>query len=343
MEYIVFILSMSALIYGANHVIIESERIALHFDISSFVIGATLIALGTSLPEMAASVTASSIGKTDMAVANVIGSVTFNIAFVLGVIFLIFQNIMPKRDLFKTDSAWSLFPLLVFLIMAYDGSIGLFDGILLLILMAGYLLFLSKDAKTIEEEVDTDLTREKFQWAKTIVLLCLGFFLIILGAHFTIESASNIARTLGISEWIIALLLIAFGTSLPELAVSIVAAKKNNADMVIGNIIGSNVANFTIVLGSAAIVNPLHIDFEKYGFDLLCVATASLMLIFITANKLYNRSAGIALLIIITLMIHHALEGLKSLSYIFEIIFPLAAPPCPPCSTIAVTTNCGFL
>ena len=310
MEYIVFIVAMSALIYGANHVIVESERIALHFNISSFVIGATLIALGTSLPEMAASVTASGMGQTDMAVANVIGSVTFNIALVLGIIFLFFQNIMPKRDLFQTDSAWSLFPLLVVLIMAYDGAISFFDGILLLILMIGYLLFLSRDAKTLEAEVDTDLTREKFQWLKTTILLFIGFFLIIVGAHYTIESASAIAISIGVSQWVISLILIAFGTSLPELVVSIIAAKKNNADMVIGNIIGSNVANLTIVLGSAALVHPLYIDFEKHGFDLLCVATASLMLIFITANKLYNRSAGLALLIIITLMIHNSLKGL---------------------------------
>jgi len=310
MEYIVFIMAMSALIYGANHVIIESERIALHFNISSFVIGATLIALGTSLPEMAASIAASSLGKTDMAVANVIGSVTFNIALVLGIVFLFFQNIMPTRDLFRKDSSWSLFPILVFFIMAYDGSIGFFEGILLLTLMVGYLLFLSKDTHAIEQEIDTELTKEKFQWTKTIVLLLIGFFLIIVGAHYTIESASKIAINIGVSQWVISLILIAFGTSLPELVVSIIAAKKNNADMVIGNIIGSNVANLTIVLGSAAMVNPLHIDFEKYGFDLLCAATASLMLVFITANKLYNRSAGIALLILITLMIHNSLKGL---------------------------------
>jgi len=310
MEYIVFILAMSALIYGANHVIIESERIALHFNISSFVIGATLIALGTSLPEMAASVTASGMGETEMAIGNVIGSVTFNIALVLGIIFLFFQNIMPTRDLFKNDSAWSLFPLLIFFIVAYDGSIDFFEGILLLTLMVGYLLFLSRDAHAIEQEIDTELTKEKFQWSKTIVLLIFGFFLIIVGAHYTIESASTIAINLGVSEWVISLILIAFGTSLPELVVSIIAAKKNNADMIIGNIIGSNVANVTIVLGSAAMVNPLYIDFDKYGFDLLCATTASLMLVFITANKLYNRSAGIALLIIIILMIHHSLEGL---------------------------------
>ena len=308
MEYIIFLVSMSALIYGANHIIIESERIALHFNISSFVIGATLIAVGTSLPEMAASMAASSMGKPEMAVANVIGSVTFNIAMILGVVFIIFKNILLKRDLFKNDSAWGLFPFLIFIVMAYDGVISMFDGVVFLILMAGYLLFLSKNAKAIEGEVDISLAEEKFAWGRTILILLLGFGLVIIGANYTIESASTIARGLGISEWAISLILIAFGTSLPELAVSITAARKGNADIIIGNIIGSNVANFTIVLGAAAIVNPLNVDFAKYGFDILCAGVATIMLIFITANKLYNKSAGLALLVVLALMLHNSLK-----------------------------------
>jgi len=308
MEYGIFLISMSALVFGANYIIVESERIALHFNISSFVIGATLIAVGTSLPEMAASIAASSAGKSDMAVANVLGSVTFNISLVLGIIFLIAKDLKPKRDLFKNDSAWSLFPLMVFIIMAYDGTIGMFEGVMFLLLMVGYLLFLSKDAKGIEDEVDTELTKEKFAWGKTLIFLFIGFALVIVGANYTIESASTIARSLGVTEWVISLLLIAFGTSLPELVVSIAAARKGNADMIIGNIIGSNVANFTIVLGSAAIVNPLTIDFSKYGYDILCAGTASFMLVFITANKLYNKSAGIGLLVIIALMLHNSLK-----------------------------------
>ena len=309
MEYMIFLISMSALIYGAHHIIVESERIALHFNISSFVIGATLIAVGTSLPEMAASIAASSAGKSDMAVANVLGSVTFNISLVLGIIFLIAKDLKPKRDLFHNDSAWSFFPLMVFIIMAYDGEIGMFEGVMFLTLMGGYLLFLSKDAKAIEDEVDTDLAKGKFAWGKTILFLALGFILVIAGANYTIESASTIARSLGVTEWVISLILIAFGTSLPELVVSITAARKGNADMIIGNIIGSNVANFTIVLGSAAIINPLTIDFHKYGYDILCAGTASFMLVFITANKLYNKSAGIGLLVIIALMLNNSLKA----------------------------------
>ncbi|NPA82713.1 MAG: sodium:calcium antiporter, partial [Epsilonproteobacteria bacterium] len=142
---------------------------------------------------------------------------------------------------------------------------------------------------------------------KSLILLAIGFAFTVEGADFAVESASNIARSLGVSEWVIGLLLVAFGTSLPELVVSIVAALKNNADMAIGNIIGSNVANLSIVLGSAAIVNPLTIDVQANLFDIIAAVTVSIMLIFITANKLYNKSAGIVLLTTTALVLYHAI------------------------------------
>ena len=308
MEYIIFIVSLSALIYGADFIINESERIALHFNISSFVIGASLVAVGTSLPEMAASMTASYYHKSDMAVANVIGSVIFNISLVLGLVFLIAKKINPKRDLFTKDSAWGLFPVLIFMVMVIDGKISRFDGVMFLLVMVAYVIFLSSDAKELAEEVDEELKKEKFNWLKSILLLSIGFILVVGGADYTIQSASNIARSWGISEWIISLLLIAFGTSLPELVVSIKAARKGNADMAIGNIIGSNVANFSMVLGGSALINPLTLNLHKNIFDIIAVLTVSVMLVFITANRLYSKSAGIVLLVVLGLVIQNSLH-----------------------------------
>ncbi len=308
MEYIIFFVSLGALIYGADFIINESERIALHFNISSFVIGASLIAVGTSLPEMAASMTASYYHKSDMAVANVIGSVIFNISLVLGLVFLIAKKISPKRDLFKKDSAWGLFPVLIFILMIMDGKISRIDGIIFIFIMVAYIIFLSQDAKELSEEVDLELKKEKFKWLKTIILLALGFIMVIVGANYTIQSASNIAKGIGISEWLISLLLIAFGTSLPELVVSIKAARKGNADMSIGNIIGSNVANFSMVLGSSALINPLTINTHKNLFDIVAVLVVSVMLVFITANRLYSKSAGIVLLGVMALVIQNSIN-----------------------------------
>lgn len=305
MDFLIFIVSMTALIYGAEFIIQQSEKIALHYNISHFVIGATLVAVGTSLPEMAVSMSASLKGSGDIAVANVIGSTIFNISLVLGAVFLVAKKISPNRDLFAKDSAWSLFPILVFILMAIDGKLNAVDGVLFLFLMGGYLIFLINSNQV--EEIDEELAKEKFEWIKTLLLLAVGFIFVVGGADFAIDSASNIARTFGISEWVIGLFLIAFGTSLPELTISIKSAMKNNADLAIGNIIGSNVANFTMVLGVSSIVNVLNVDLTKNFFDITAAFIVSLMLVFITANKLYNKSAGIALLVVLALVIQNSL------------------------------------
>lgn len=305
MDIFIFVISMAALIYGADFIIEQSEKIALHYNISSFVIGATLIALGTSLPEMAVSMSASMKGSADIAVANVIGSTIFNISLVLGVVFLIAKKVNPSRDLFAKDSAWSLFPILAFILMSIDGKINFVDGILFLILMAGYLMFLISSDSI--DEIDEELAKEKFQWGKTAGLLAIGFIFVVAGADFAIDSASSIARSFGISEWIIGLFLIAFGTSLPELTISVKSAMNNNTDLAIGNIIGSNVANFTMVLGVSSLINPLNVDLSANFFDIAAAFIASLMLVFITANKLYNKSAGIALMVILALVVQNSL------------------------------------
>lgn len=307
MDYLIFLVAMTALIYGADFIIKESERIALHFKISHFVIGATLVAFGTSLPEMAASMMASSAGKSEMAVANVVGSVIFNITMVLGIVFLFAKSMNPKRNLFSQDSAWVVIPVVIFFLMIQDGSIGRVDGFMFLLMMASYLIFLFSSSKEdLEGEIDESLTK-KFNWAKTLLLLVIGFAFTIGGANFVVESGTSIARSLNVSEWIIGLFLISLGTSLPELIVSLVALKKGNAELGIGNIIGSNVANFSMVLGASAILSPLSIDLQATQYDLLIMTTASLALLFILANKLYNKAGAIFLLIILALFIQNSL------------------------------------
>ena len=305
MDYLIFVVSMSVLIYGAEVLIKESEKIALHFNISHFVIGASLIALGTSLPEFAASVGASLEHKSDMAVSNVLGSVMLNIALVLGVVFLLQKELKPSRELFDRDSAWIFLPVGFFILVIFDGVISRFEGFVFLFFMVAYLIFLAND-NSLEDEIEDDLDKEKFNWAKSIVFLLIGFVLVIKGADYTVESASNIARSFGVSEWLIGLFLLAFGTSLPELIVSIKAALKGNAEMSIGNIIGSNVANFSIVLGGASMVNPLTINMQNSLFDIVAMVLINFAFIFILANKLYNRATGVVLLAFISMVFYHA-------------------------------------
>jgi cation:H+ antiporter len=302
---------MGVLIWGADVIIDQSERIALKFKIPEFIIGATLIALGTSLPEMAASIAASYNGKPDIAIANVIGSNILNITLVLATVFLISKKINPTRDFFAKDSTWALVPVLIFILMIFDGMISRFDAALLLLLMGAYLLFLLQDAKNMPElEIDEELSESNFSWIRVIPFLTLGFVLVIVGAHFTVESASEIARTFGISEWVIGIIMISLGTSLPELVVSVSAAAKGKVDMAIGNIIGSNMANTTIVLGSAAMVHPMPINTSAYIFDIATMIIATLILVFLTANKLYTKSAGISLIIILGLFLNNTLQSM---------------------------------
>lgn len=311
MDFVIFFAAMTALIYGADFIIKESERIALHFDISHFVIGATLVAFGTSLPEMAASMIASYHHKSELAIANVIGSVTFNITLVLGLVFLIAKKMNPKRDLFAKDSAWILMPVIFYMLMSIDGEITRIEGFLFLFLMIAYILFLFASAKEdLESEIDEDLVKERFNWFLSIGLLMVGFIFTIGGANFVIDSGSNIARMFGVSEWIIGLFLISLGTSLPELVVSLVAIKKGNADLSIGNIIGSNVANFSMVLGGASLISPLFINLKENYFDISIMIAASIALLLILANKLYNKAGAVFLLLILALLINNTLKSL---------------------------------
>jgi len=304
MDVVIFILAMAGIIFGADFIINQSERIALRLNISEFIIGSTLIALGTSLPEMAASMAASFNGKPEIAIANAVGSNIMNITLVLAVIFIISKPFQSERDFFAKDSIWALMPILVFLLMSIDGVINSFDATLLFILMFAYLLFLLEDARNEEvEEVDPEL-KKNFSWLKSIPLLMVGFIMVVVGANFAIDSASNLAKHFGVSEWLIGVLVIAFGTSLPELIVSVTATLKGKVGMAIGNIIGSNLANTTMVIGGAAMVNSLNINLDIYYYDLAIMTAATIMLIYITANKLYSRPAGISLMIVLALFLY---------------------------------------
>ena len=308
MDFVIFILAMGALIFGADFIVNQSERIALRFNISEFIIGSTLIALGTSLPEMAASMAASFDNKPEIAIANAVGSNIMNITLVLAVIFILSNKSHWEetltRDFFAKDSIWALMPILVFLLMGIDGEIGKFDAVLLFVLMFAYLMFLFQDARNDEvEEVNPEL-KENFSWLKSILLLLLGFIMVVVGAGFAIDSASNIASSFGVSEWLIGVLVLAFGTSLPELIVSVTAVIKGKVGMAIGNIIGSNLANTTMVIGAAAMVNNLDISLHAYHYDLAIMTAATIMLIYITANKLYSKPAGISLLIVLSLFLY---------------------------------------
>ncbi len=310
MDFVIFVVAMATLIWGANLLVQESEKIALKFNISDFIIGATLVTLGTSLPETAVGIIASLNDKPQITIGNVIGSNILNITMLLGIILIITKkNISSNRNFLVKDSYWALIPISVFILMIFDGVISRFDAIILLLLMGAYILFLVKEAKgIIEKQVYYD--KSDFRWLYTLPLIFLALIFLIIGANFTVESASNIAKSFGVSEWVISVIMISLGTSLPELVVGITASIKGKVDMAIGNIISSNMANITIILGFAGLANPLSINISNYLFDILTMLIATLILVFLIANKLYTKSAGISLFIILFIFLEHTLATL---------------------------------
>jgi len=305
--YVIFIVSLAVLIYGADLIVGESEKIALKFGISEYVIGATLVALGTSLPEMAASINASINSKPELSISNIVGSNIINISLVLGIIIVLAKGEIKASNFLQKDSAWALFPVLMFIIIILNGEINRFNGFILILIMIAYVIFLlrnNKDALDAPDNAEESL--EKFNWAKTSILLILGFVMVVYGADFTIDSAAKIAKSFGVSDWVVGVILVALGTSMPELVVSISATLQGKANMAIGNIIGSNVANISIALGAAAVANPIKLDFYKYLFDITTMLIVTLILVFVNTNRMYSRAVGIILLLIFTVFIEHS-------------------------------------
>lgn len=305
MDLLFFVISIASLIIGADIFIKQSEKIAHHLSIPQFVIGATLVALGTSLPEMGASVMASISGKPEIAIGNVLGSNVFNITFVLGLVLLLAKTIKPTRDFFAKDSIWIMLPVILFVLMVLDDEFSRFDGIILMILMVAYVMFLLQDTQNAKEAEELVIEDTSIKWISVTSLIVLGISMVLVGAHFAVDSASSIATSLGVSQWVIGIILISFGTSLPELVVSVVAAIKNKADMAIGNIIGSNMANVAVVLGVSATVKPMPLIATNYIFDIITLVAVSLLLVLMVAGKNYTKPFGIGLLLVLTLFVYN--------------------------------------
>ena len=286
------VLGLVSLVAGAELLVRGAARLALRFGISPLVIGLTVVAFGTSAPELAVSVQAGLAGQTGIAVGNIVGSNIFNILVVLGLAALI-TPLVISRQLTRIDIPLVLGISVLFLLMAYDGSIGIFDGLLLTAGIIAYTVFAIKQSRNESAAIEAEYQQEFGSESNAllaklpvqIVLIILGLALLVLGAHWLVESAVTIARTLGVSEVVIGLTIIAAGTSLPELATSIVAALRGERDIAVGNVIGSNLFNLLSIAGIAALVTPSGLDVGAamirfdipvmLGVVLACVAVAA--------------------------------------------------------------------
>ncbi|MDO9517619.1 MAG: calcium/sodium antiporter [Methanosarcinaceae archaeon] len=253
-EAITFIVSILLLVKGSDMLIDSASKLAKLFGVSDFIIGVTVVALGTSLPELASDTYASYIFKGDIVIGDIIGSNITNIALVLGIICIIKPLVVKHTEIY---SGWlHLFILTAASFILLLGSgIGRITGLVFVLAYVAYLRKVIKEYETIGVE---HVPRNSV--INSIIKLAIGLTGVLIGAKLLVGTIISFAQTFGVPEYTISLILMAVGTSLPELSTAIVAAKKGYSTMALGNIIGSNVANILWVLGMSALVRPIHID-----------------------------------------------------------------------------------
>lgn len=250
------------MVFGGDYLVKGASGIALKMDLPPMLVGMTIVALGTSSPELVVSLRAALDGKPDISVGNVVGSNIANVALILGVTTIIFPLAVQKRAL-KVDWLVMMVASIIFYLFALDGGFSRFEGGLFVFLLATFIAVSFYDAKKNRNrpEVGSELkTAEKNRkWWVLISFVLFGSLGLILGAQWFLSGAESIARLLGISDRVIAITLVAFGTSVPELAASVVAAFKKEEDISLGNIVGSNLFNLFAIIGITALVKPIRV------------------------------------------------------------------------------------
>lgn len=292
----ILILGFLMLVKGADFFVDGASGIAKRFNIPELVIGLTIVAMGTSLPEASVSITAAIKGSADISIGNVVGSNILNILLILGITSVI-TAVAVQKSTIKVEMPYMIgITGILLLLGGIDNTVGLVDGILLWVLFIAYLTYLfimAKKGKNNEEE-----DGKKQSIIKLIVFTVGGMVLIVLGSNFAVDGATYIAEFFGVSERIIGLTIVAFGTSLPELVTSVTAARKGNADIAIGNIVGSNVFNILFILGITALITPIPFA-NKFIIDTVFATIVGIVLwlCIFKKNKL-TRGAGIIMLIL---------------------------------------------
>ena len=263
MDYLMLIGGLVILIFSGDLLVKGAVNLALQLKIPPLIIGLTVVSIGTSAPELFASLKAVGLGAADISVGNVVGSNIANLALVLGLTTIIFP-VVVRRTLLWNE--WIVLTLVstLFVVFSLDGKLSTWDGIAFLVLLVSYLVFLvfsarSKKKKKVELEVDEEIPSEPKPWHWIVVFLIAGFVGLYFGAEWLISGAVEIAKSFDVSEYTIGVTVVAFGTSVPELATSAIAAFKQESDISIGNLIGSNVFNVLGVLGVTSVVQNLNI------------------------------------------------------------------------------------
>ncbi len=270
---IALIASLGVLIFLGEKLINAALRLAKAFGVSPAVIGLTVLAYGTSLPEFAVSSIAAVKQYSDLSISNIVGSNIFNIAFILGIASNISSVSIKEGILAKRDGLVMLLAAIILCLLAYLGTIGRLTGMVMVGLIAFYTYSVIRYDK-VHGKVEPDKNLSKVKEASLVAALLAG---VLISGNFTVDYAVKLARSAGVTEWLIGATIVAAGTSLPETVVSIIAARKGEFAMSIGNIVGSNIFNILWILGFASILHPLTINFGKIYTDLIFLMIITLL------------------------------------------------------------------
>lgn len=297
---LLLIVGFYGLIKGADVFVVGASKVAQKFNIPMIVIGLTIVAMGTSAPEAAISITAAFNNASGITIGNIVGSNILNVLLILGICATI-HPLKVGRTTYKYEMPFVILITVVLMGLGYMGnSINRLDAIILLILFIcflAYLFYLSKKGGSGAEEVE--LLNANDTLPKLLLMILLGLALIVIGSNFTVDAATTIAKTFGVSDRIIGLTIVAFGTSLPELITSVTAIRKGNNDIAIGNIVGSNIFNILFVLGISGLVSPSSIPYSNAFIIDTIVAILSAVLLWVGCGKKLelNRASGIMMLV----------------------------------------------
>ncbi len=299
LQVVLLIVGFVFLIKGSDFFVDGASSIASLLKIPTIIVGLTIVAFGTSAPEAAVSITSSITGSNAMAVSNVIGSNLFNILMVIGISAL-FGDLLMEKSVLDKDLPFLVGITLLLAIFIFIGwNVSTIEGIILLIILVAYIIYLirstkeHKDAKNVEEA--------KLSLPKSIIFILVGIVGIVLGGNLVVNSASDIAIALGMSETLVGLTIVAIGTSLPELVTSLTALKKGENQLVIGNVIGSNIFNILFVLGASSAISAIPLDSSLLTDVIFMIVVTVLCFIFGKTQDKYDKKEGIILVTLFVL------------------------------------------
>ncbi len=288
MEYVLLLVGFVLLIKGADFFVEGSSSLARILRIPSVIIGLTIVAMGTSAPEASVSINAALAGSNDIAISNVVGSNIFNGLVVVGVC-AVLAAFQTNKDILKRDMPLNIFVSAILCLMFLDGKLSRTEGILLLAGMILYLCFMIRSALN-NREPGADI--QTLSLPVSLLYIVGGLAAVIFGGDLVVDKACIIARSWGVSQNFIGLTIIAIGTSLPELVTSIVATRKGDSSLALGNAIGSNLFNILFILGMSSVISPLHVLDESVIDCLLLTVSAVILYLFARSKKKMTRLEG---------------------------------------------------